>query len=316
MDPLTHGLLGACCSQSVLKKRLPNAWLVGGLAALTPDLDIVIQSVHNPMTGIIYHRQFSHSLVFIPVAGLLLTGLFCALFKSIRPHAGLVFIAAILAYLSHDLLDACTHYGTQLLWPFSDRRIAWDIISIVDPVFTLLLLLSLIFFLKNKTRMAYSALACAACYLMLATWQHHRAFNWQTAHLPAGTVAQRVVPTLANIVVWNTLARTDQHIVLQQVKTLLTGSPEPTTRSFVVPLFSSEQLPDDVRQSSHLSRIYRQFSWFSDGFVTDVQKQPLVVADVLFIRTFDPLTVLWGIRFDNDHPRWVYNVNIEPSHDN
>ena len=40
-------------------------------------------------------------------------------------------------YATHGLLDACTSYGTQLFWPFSDERVAWNNSSIVDPLFTL-----------------------------------------------------------------------------------------------------------------------------------------------------------------------------------
>ena len=41
-----------------------------------------------------------------------------------------------MGYATHGLLDSCTSYGTQLFWPFSDVRVAWDTMSIVDPLFT------------------------------------------------------------------------------------------------------------------------------------------------------------------------------------
>ena len=39
-------------------------------------------------------------------------------------------------FSTHGVLDACTSYGTQLGWPFSDVRFAWSNVSIVDPLFT------------------------------------------------------------------------------------------------------------------------------------------------------------------------------------
>ncbi|MDB2316436.1 metal-dependent hydrolase, partial [Luminiphilus sp.] len=37
-----------------------------------------------------------------------------------------VWLVALVGYATHGLLDACTTYGTMLLWPFSDARIAWS----------------------------------------------------------------------------------------------------------------------------------------------------------------------------------------------
>ena len=51
---------------------------------------------------------------------------------------------AIMGTLSHGLLDACTSYGTRLYWPFSQYRESWDLISIIDPLFTLPMLALLI----------------------------------------------------------------------------------------------------------------------------------------------------------------------------
>ena len=50
---------------------------------------------------------------------------------------------SLLGYLLSGLLDACTSYGTHLLWPFSDARVAWHLISVIDPLFTGALLLGL-----------------------------------------------------------------------------------------------------------------------------------------------------------------------------
>ena len=69
MDPLTHAVLGAACAQVVLQKQdKRNAWLVGALAAMAPDLDIVIRSASDPLLPLIYHRHFTHSLIFAPSA--------------------------------------------------------------------------------------------------------------------------------------------------------------------------------------------------------------------------------------------------------
>jgi len=51
---------------------------------------------------------------------------------------------------THALLDSCTNFGTQLFQPFSDYRVAWSIITIIDPLYTLPLLLSLLLAFRQK----------------------------------------------------------------------------------------------------------------------------------------------------------------------
>ena len=70
-----------------------------------------------------------------------------------------------LGYATHALLDTCTTYGTQLLWPFTDARFAWNTVSVVDPMFTLPVgILVAISVWKRRALFARCALAWAiAC---------------------------------------------------------------------------------------------------------------------------------------------------------
>jgi inner membrane protein len=57
--------------------------------------------------------------------------------------------------ITHPLLDGCTNYGTMLLYPFSTERIAWRTIFIIDPLYTLPLLIttiSVLFMRKGSLR--------------------------------------------------------------------------------------------------------------------------------------------------------------------
>ena len=75
MDPMTQAVLGASVPQAVSrKKHLAAATLFGALAGMAPDLDFLIRSDSDPLLYLQYHRQFTHSFLFIPVGGL-----FCAL---------------------------------------------------------------------------------------------------------------------------------------------------------------------------------------------------------------------------------------------
>ncbi|MBU0538011.1 MAG: metal-dependent hydrolase, partial [Gammaproteobacteria bacterium] len=150
MDPLTQGLLGAVAvrnSGSKVAKR-GGVVLLGFLAGMAADLDVIIRSTSDPLLFLEYHRQFTHSLIFIPLGGLI-CGL--VLHKLIGQRNALSWQQSVLfctlGYATHALLDACTTYGTQLYWPFSNERVAWNIMSIIDPLYTLpiagLLILSL-----------------------------------------------------------------------------------------------------------------------------------------------------------------------------
>src|SRR5215510_4472808 len=138
MDPFTHGLLGAATSRAILPKPDWRFTLAGAAGGMIPDMDIFIQSIRDPLLFFEFHRHFSHSLLFIPAGGFLTGVIFWLLFKRKVPLKPLA-LAATLGYATHPLLDACTSYGTMLFWPFSEARVAWDLISIVDPLFTLAL---------------------------------------------------------------------------------------------------------------------------------------------------------------------------------
>ena len=82
MDPVTQGTLGAILPQALANKRTAVwATLCGLMGGLAPDLDVLIRSEHDPLLFLEYHRQFTHSLIFIPVGGSLV-GLLLYLFST------------------------------------------------------------------------------------------------------------------------------------------------------------------------------------------------------------------------------------------
>ncbi len=78
MDPLSQASLGASLSQSFAsnKSKQHSAMVIGALSGMAPDLDVLIRSADNPILFLEFHRQFTHSLIFIPVGGLLCALLF------------------------------------------------------------------------------------------------------------------------------------------------------------------------------------------------------------------------------------------------
>ena len=57
---------------------------------------------------------------------------------------GYLYWLALLAALSHLLLDYTTAYGIRLFEPFDWRWYSWDIVFIIEPVILLVLILGLV----------------------------------------------------------------------------------------------------------------------------------------------------------------------------
>ena len=209
MDPISHAVLGAALAEPVARSsQIAAAIAVGAVAAVAPDADVLIRSTADPLLALEYHRHFTHSLLFAPVGGLL-----CALpaYACCRRWLSFpsCFAVSLVGYLSHLLLDACTSYGTLLFWPFSRERAAFDLVSAVDPLFTLPLLGFAVWgALRRRPVLAIVGLGCALAYLGFGRVQQFRAEH-AVLDLAAdrGHVPERVEakPSFGNALVWRTI---------------------------------------------------------------------------------------------------------------
>jgi len=310
MDPLTHFALGAVCAAAANGPRhLRIAVATGAVGALLPDADVLIRSGEDALLVLEWHRQFSHSLLFVPFGALLVAGAVHLVNRRRAPFARL-YLAACLGVASASLLDAATSYGTQLLWPFSDRRIAWNAISVLDPALTLpLLALAFLSWKRVRRSPAVAALAFSAVYLSVGFVQHHRVSLVQSqlaaarGHEIAGS--ERVVkPTIANLVLWRSVYRTGDGYFVDAIRlplfvarsraTVAEGGTLPPLEED--PGFSPP--PDGSRLASDLER----FRSLSEGYLVRHPDQPDVVGDLRYAMFPDSLEPLWGIRFDPERP--------------
>ncbi|MCF8463416.1 MAG: metal-dependent hydrolase [Flavobacteriales bacterium] len=142
MDSLTQAALGAAIGQAVLGKRIEGkAAIAGALVATIPDLDVFLRVFYSSYDMLRIHRGISHSLIF-GVFGALLLSLILQRAKRFSQISMLrLWWFNALCLVTHSLLDFCTSYGTQLFLPFSDARLGLDIVNVVDPVYTVPLLL-------------------------------------------------------------------------------------------------------------------------------------------------------------------------------
>ena len=311
MDPVTQGLLGAAAAQALFEKQVGRkAWLIGAVGGVLPDADVFIQSASDPLLAVEVHRQFTHSFVFIPVGGSI-ASLPWLLQKKYRQQWRPILGAAVAAYATHGLLDACTTYGTQLLWPFSSLRVAWNCISIVDPLFTLILLAGVVTAAWLRRRApAVIALGLCLAYLGLGLIQRERASEVQSRvaelrqHEP---VRQAVFPTIGNLLVWRSLYQAGDSLYADRIRVPFTGSAEWQPGSSVSDLELSELSPS-TRKRPRIREDFRRFAWFSDGWVARAPDDPNVIGDVRYSLRTDTFDPVWGVRFhpERDPPtEWV-----------
>lgn len=139
-------------AQSVGQRQLGlRVVAVGAAAGAMPDIDVLFSITGDFVDQLVTHRGITHSIFFAPVVGPMLGWCVWKLEGRSRPgdpsqHGARLsrwMLAITLALLSHPLLDLLTPYGTQLLQPFSDARFAINAMPIIDPLYTLLLLLGL-----------------------------------------------------------------------------------------------------------------------------------------------------------------------------
>jgi len=311
MDPLSQATLGAAAAQSAITKSdLTRIGLVGALAGMAPDLDVLIQSSTDPLLQLEYHRQFTHSLIFIPVGALLCA---IAFWPFMRRHMSFkaIWLTALAGYATHALLDACTTYGTLLLWPFSDARIAWNTISVVDPVFTLPLLGFVIAAgVKKSQFIGRLGMAWVAFYLSIGVIQEERAMAAGEAlaadrgHAPAVVSAK---PSFGNLLLWKTVYKYDDHFWVDAVRaggdvTIIEGD-------HVARLNLQSSFPW-LDTDSQQARDVERFRWFSNDYLAIDSDDPFLIVDMRYSHLPNEIKGLWGIRLDPDasadeHVTWI-----------
>jgi inner membrane protein len=316
MDPITQSLLGAAAAQAVLGNRLGRvAALAGAVGGELPDADIFLPMA-DPAMPMEYHRHFTHALLFVPVVAAVATLPFLIRARW-RSQWKLIFMAATLGAATHGLLDTCTTYGTYLLWPFVNHRLAWDIISIIDPLFTLTLLIGVSWAVKTRTTVpARIGIALAIAYLGLGCLQHHRATRVQTAL--ADTRGQtiergRVMPTLANLVVWRSVYESEARLHADAIRVGRPGSAL-VRQGRSLPRVGLDDMPVD---SPRVREIFGKLDAFADGYVTSLTGFPRVFGDMRYSMDPSGFNPIWGIRVEPEGTQpevvWLYLSTGRPS---
>ena len=218
MDSVTQALLGAAIGGAIAPAhQRRKALLVGAALGTLPDLDVVID-YGDAVANFTYHRGFSHSLLVLPPFALLLWLALRRWWAPVRdaPWRWLAIIG--LALVTHPLLDAHTAYGTQLLWPLEFPPVMWATLFIIDPLFTLPMLVAVVIAAAWPARRSSGTVIHAA--LLASTL--YLGWSWTAQSIVAGHVrdalADRglsgapvfVTPTPFNTLLWRVVVLTNE----------------------------------------------------------------------------------------------------------
>lgn len=271
MDPLTHTVAGTLIAKAAFSRRMGRT----ATAALTvsaefPDIDFILRLWGLPFF-LEHHRGFTHSFLGAVVFALPLGWLFWRLSGGKRywPWAGL----CLLGILLHIVLDLATSFGTMVFYPFSRERYAWDILFIIDPYFTGIILLSLAsayLFKRHSVAFAKIGLLTLSGYLLLATFNHAQALERTKAAASAQryrTVKVATFPLPLSPFRWSGIIEAEDAMYQSAFSVL-----DPAPLTFVA--YPKVSL-DGPLKAAEGEEIVQFFRWFARFPVTEVKEDGL-----------------------------------------
>lgn len=286
MDSLTQLLTGAVIAAAIVPRRHRRAALAAGAALGTlPDLDVIPLNLlnDNPVIKMTVHRSVSHSLLLLPFVALLIWW-FCRRQANSRTSEAPKrwFWAIFLALVTHPILDCFNVYGTWLFWPFGEQAIVWGNMFVIDPMFTLPLLLGALWALLwpqawVSQKVLLGSLALSALYLawslaaQMYVWQKVDA---QLSQMNLQDAPRLIGATPLNTVLWQVVVMTPEGLLSGDYSLLQDDANEPIA---FVKVSSDVQALKAAEHWASVQRLRR----FNQGFqIATVQNNRLIISDV------------------------------------
>ncbi len=291
MDPVTHFLTGACLGRSGFNRKTALATVTMVLAAEAADID-VLWEIKGSIAGLQHHRGITHSFVGVPFIAAAVLGLVYLLHrfrsrkrgpdKNAKSRSspplrwGFLYFCAVLAALSHLLLDYTTAYGIRLFEPFNYRWYSWDIVYIIEPLMLLALVAGLtlpeLLGLINQEigarqrgprgrGAAIAALICVVIIWGVRDYQHRRALAAMNSFLYNGAEPIRVAayPYMIDPFRWHGVVETADFL-----ETVPVNSRVPEVDEQAGILFYKPPVTDALTaaKESYLGRVYLDWAAF------------------------------------------------------
>ncbi|MDQ3049432.1 MAG: metal-dependent hydrolase [Bacteroidota bacterium] len=222
MDSLTQIVLGAAVGEILLGRQLGNkALLLGAIGGTLPDLDVLYNFISDdPLRQLEIHRAYSHSMFTHIVAAAPLAWISRKWNKEKIPMKQW-YLFWFLVLFTHALLDCCTTYGTRLLLPFTDYQVAFNNISVIDPLYTLpfLFILAGCLFIKRnnplRRKFLWTSIAVSSAYMLLTfvlKYDVHKKFKESLTTENITYDELNSTPTILNAILWSAIAYNDSVI--------------------------------------------------------------------------------------------------------
>ncbi|MBN1408886.1 MAG: metal-dependent hydrolase [Calditrichaceae bacterium] len=218
MDTITQAILGAGVGEVTLGKKVGNkAPMWGAVAGIVPDLDVIPGRLMSAVDYLVFHRGFSHSLIFSLIAAPIAGWLIAKIHKKENldwKSWGLLFF---LGLTTHILLDCFTTWGTQVFWPF-DYRVAWNTIFVIDPLYTIPFAFVLIWTMFTRkenpmrVKLGWIGIGISTFYLLITVVNKQiaeRAFISSFSHKQIEYTRINTRPTPFNSILWTGTIETE-----------------------------------------------------------------------------------------------------------
>ena len=219
MDSVTQIALGAAVGETILGRQVGRrAVLWGGICGLFPDLDLLVP-IGDAVKDFTYHRGPSHSFFVLAALTPLFVWLILKLHRHTVQYRHKWYALVFLAFATHVLLDCFTVYGTQIFWPLKTPPVMWSTIFIIDPAYSLPLLVGVLAALVLARKSSWGHMINTACLILSTAY-----LLWTVgAKLHIEEVAQEslrrqnityhkllTVPSPFNTVLWRVLVMGDE----------------------------------------------------------------------------------------------------------
>jgi inner membrane protein len=310
MEPVTHFLTGACISRAGLNRKTAYATVAAVLAAEAADMDI-FWGLAGPVEELKRHRGITHTFVAAPFVAAVVVGVVWLLHfwqqrrqwqkdatrarepgapEPIRQPVNWLWLyaSALIASLSHLLLDWTNNYGVRPFFPFNPRWYAGSIVFIAEPVLWGLLFLAMLMpwilgladaeigARKQRFRGRGWAIFALAGMVLVWCWRWSEQTdarasveNVQLASAPISRMAFEPYPV--NPYRWHVIMETPEYYQTAEASTW-TGEVNSDPRQSVI--YKPDVTPAvQVAKQSDLGKVY--LDWGTWAIVRDVGQEPI-----------------------------------------
>jgi inner membrane protein len=304
LDSLTQLALGAAAGEATLGRRVGNrAILWGAICGTIPDLDVFIP-LGGAVADFTYHRSFSHSLFVLAALTPAMVWLILRLHPQTRPERRRWALLVYLVFATHVLLDSFTVYGTQIFWPLIETPMTWSTIFIIDPAYTLPLLVGVTAALAASRdsswghRLNWAGLALSSAYLAWSLGAKLQVERIARDSLAAQGIEHRqllTTPAPFNTLLWRVLA-TDADGYHEGFYSVLDTSEDIEFSRYP----SRPELLEGLRDHWPVGRL----QWFTKGlYSVSLRGRDIVITDLRMGLEPDYVFAFSVGRIDNPHAR-------------